>query len=67
MGQAKTPRVAGLTNRSLGTTYLSSSTAASTTAQQRRAAITEPNAMAAKYVNNTSKAGWVGGKSPKNK
>lgn len=67
MGQAKVARAAGLTNRNLGYTYKSSSTTPSTTAQQRRAAITEPNAIAAKYTNNTAKAGWVGGVSPKRK
>jgi hypothetical protein len=67
MGQAKTPRASGLTNRNLGTTYLSSDTTPSTTAQIRRAAITEPNAIAAKYTNNTTKAGWVANVSPKQK
>jgi hypothetical protein len=67
MGQAKTPRASGLTNRNLGTTYLSSNTTPSTTAQIRRAAITEPNAIAAKYTNNVAKLGWAAGKSPKNK
>jgi hypothetical protein len=67
MGQAKVARAAGLTNRDLGYTHKSSSTTPSTTAQTRRAAITQPNAIAAKYPNNTTKAGWVGGKSPKNR
>jgi hypothetical protein len=67
MGQAKVARATGLTNRNLGTTYKSASTATSTTAQQRRAVITETNAIAAKYTNNTAKAGWSGGVSPKRK
>lgn len=67
MGQAKVARAAGLTNRDLGYTHKSSSTTPSTTAQVRRAAITQPNAIAAKYTNNTTKAGWVGNVSPKNK
>ena len=67
MGQAKVARAAGLTNRDLGYTHKSSSTTPSTTAQTRRAAITQPNAIAAKYTNNTTKAGWVGGVSPKNR
>jgi archaellum component FlaG (FlaF/FlaG flagellin family) len=67
MGQAKVARAAGLTNRDLGYTHKSSSTTPSTQAQQRRAAITQPNSIAAKYTNNTTKAGWVGGKSPKSK
>jgi len=67
MGQAKVARAAGLTNRDLGYTHKSSSTTPSTTAQTRRAAITQPNAIAAKYPNNTTKAGWVGNVSPKNK
>jgi hypothetical protein len=68
MGQVKgTSQRAGVTNRDLGTTYLSSSTTPSTTAQTRRAAITQPNAIAAKYTNNTTKAGWAGGISPKQK
>jgi hypothetical protein len=67
MGQAKVARLSGLTNRDLGTTYKSSSTTPSTTAQSRRAAITQSNAIAAKYTNNTAKAGWSGGISPKQK
>ena len=67
MGQAKVARAAGLTNRDLGYTHKSSSTTPSTEAQTRRAAITQPNAIAAKYTNNTTKAGWVGGVSPKNR
>jgi len=67
MGQAKVARAAGLTNRDLGYTHKSSSTTPSTEAQTRRAAITQPNAIAAKYTNNTTKAGWVGGISPKNR
>jgi hypothetical protein len=68
MGQVKgTNQRAGVTNRDLGTTYLSGATTASTAAQVRRAAITQPNAIAAKYTNNTTKAGWAGGVSPKNK
>jgi hypothetical protein len=67
MGQAKTPRAAGLTNRNLGTTYKSSATTASTTAQSRRATVTNTNAIAAKYTNNTSKLGWTNGISPKRK
>jgi hypothetical protein len=68
MGQVKgTSQRAGVTNRDLGTTYKSSSTAPSTVAQVRRAAITQPNAIAAKYTNNTTKAGWVAGVSPKQK
>ena len=68
MGQVKgTNQRAGVTNRDLGTTYLSGATTASTAAQVRRAAITQPNAIAAKYTNNTAKAGWSNGISPKNK
>ena len=67
MGQAKVARVAGLTNRDLGTTYLSGATTASTLRFVRTAAITQPNAIAAKYANNTTKAGWVNGVSPKQK
>jgi len=67
MGQAKVARVAGLTNRDLGTTYLSGATTTSTLRFARTAAITQPNAIAAKYTNNTTKAGWVGGISPKQK
>ena len=67
MGQAKVARAAGLTNRNLGYTYKSSATTPSTTAQSRRAAITETNAIASKYTNNTSKSGWSGGVSPKRK
>jgi hypothetical protein len=68
MGQVKgTSQRAGITNRDLGTTYLSSATTASTAAQVRRAAITQPNAIAAKYTNNTTKAGWADGVSPKQK
>jgi hypothetical protein len=67
MGQAKVARAAGLTNRDLGYTHKSSSTTPSTEAQVRRAAITQPNAIAAKYTNNTTKAGWADGVSPKNK
>jgi hypothetical protein len=67
MGHAKVARVAGLTNRDLGTTYLSGATTASTLRFARTAAITQPNAIAAKYTNNTTKAGWVGNVSPKNK
>jgi hypothetical protein len=65
MGQAKVARAAGLTNRNLGTTILSSTT--STAGQVRRAAITQPNAIADKYTNNTSKLGWANGISPKRK
>ena len=67
MGQAKVARAAGLTNRDLGYTHKSSSTTPSTEAQTRRAAITQTNAIAAKYSNNTTKAGWAGGVSPKNR
>ena len=68
MGQEKgTSQRVGVTNRDLGTTYKSSSTTPSTEAQQRRAAITQPNAIAAKYTNNTTKAGWANGVSPKQK
>jgi hypothetical protein len=67
MGQAKVARAAGLTNRDLGYTHKSSSTTPSTEAQTRRAAITQPNAIAAKYTNNTTKAGWADGVSPKQK
>ena len=67
MGQAKVARAAGLTNRDLGYTHKSSSTTPSTEAQTRRAAITQPNAIAAKYSNNTTKAGWADGISPKQK
>ncbi len=67
MGQAKVARAAGLTNRDLGYTYKSSSTTPSTEAQTRRAAITQTNAIAAKYANNTTKAGWVANISPKQK
>jgi hypothetical protein len=67
MGQSKVARVAGLTNRDLGTTYLSSATTASTLRFARTAAITQPNAIAAKYPNNTTKAGWANGVSPKQK
>jgi archaellum component FlaG (FlaF/FlaG flagellin family) len=67
MGQAKVARAAGLTNRDLGYTHKSSSTTPSTDAQTRRAAITQPNAIAAKYTNNTTKAGWVANISPKQK
>lgn len=67
MGQAKTPRAAGLTNRDLGYTHKSSSTTPSTEGQVRRAAITQANAIAAKYTNNTTKAGWVANVSPKQK
>ena len=68
MGQEKgTNQRAGVTNRDLGTTYLSGATTASTAAQVRRAAITQSNAIAAKYTNNTTKAGWVANVSPKQK
>ena len=68
MGQEKgTNQRAGVTNRDLGTTYLSGATTASTLRFARTAAITQPNAIAAKYTNNTTKAGWVGGISPKQK
>ena len=67
MGQAKEARAAGLTNRDLGYTHKSSSTTPSTEAQVRRAAITQTNAIAAKYANNTTKAGWADGISPKQK
>ena len=67
MGQAKVARAAGLTNRDLGTTYLSGATTASTLRFARTAAITQPNAIAAKYTNNTTKAGWANGVSPKQK
>jgi hypothetical protein len=67
MGQAKVAREAGLTNRDLGYTHKSSSTTPSTTAQIRRAAITQSNAIAAKYTNNTTKDGWVANISPKQK
>ena len=67
MGQAKVARAAGLTNRDLGYTHKSSSTTPSTEAQTRRAAITQTNAIAAKYSNNTTKAGWAGGVSAKNR
>ena len=67
MGQAKVARAAGLTNRDLGYTHKSSSTTPSTEALTRRAAITQPNAIAAKYTNNTTKAGWADGVSPKQK
>lgn len=67
MGQAKVARAAGLTNRDLGTTYLSSAATASTLRFARTAAITQPNAIAAKYPNNTTKAGWANGVSPKQK
>jgi archaellum component FlaG (FlaF/FlaG flagellin family) len=67
MGQAKVARAAGLTNRDLGYTHKSSSTTPSTEAQTRRAAITQPNAIAAKYTNNTTKLGWVANVSPKQK
>jgi len=67
MGQAKVARAAGLTNRDLGYTHKSSSTTPSTEAQTRRAAITQPNAIAAKYANNTTKTGWADGISPKQK
>jgi hypothetical protein len=67
MGQAKVARAAGLTNRDLGYTHKSSSTTPSTEAQTRRAAITQTNAIAAKYTNNTTKSGWADGISPKQK
>jgi hypothetical protein len=67
MGQAKVARAVGLTNRDLGTTYLSSAATASTLRFARTAAITQPNAIAAKYPNNTTKAGWANGVSPKQK
>jgi hypothetical protein len=51
----------------LGTTYLSGATTASTLRFARTAAITQPNAIAAKYTNNTTKAGWAAGISPKQK
>ena len=67
MGQEKGTNLrAGVTNRDLGTTYLSGATTATTLRFIRTAAITQPNAIAAKYSNNTTKAGWVGGISPKN-
>ena len=67
MGQEKGTNLrAGVTNRDLGTTYLSSATTSTTLRLIRTAAITQPNAIAAKYSNNTTKAGWVGGISPKN-
>ena len=68
MGQEKGTNLrAGVTNRDLGTTYLSGATTASTLRFARTAAITQPNAIAAKYSNNTTKAGWSGGVSPKQK
>ena len=67
MGQAKVASAAGLTNRDLGYTHKSSSTTPSTEAQTRRAAITQSNAIAAKYTNNTTKSGWADGISPKQK
>jgi hypothetical protein len=65
MGQAKVARAAGQTNRDLGTTILSSAT--TNVGQTRRAVITQSNAIAAKYPNNTTKAGWVANVSPKQK
>ena len=53
-------------NKRNGTTILSSATTATTLRFIITAAITQPNAIAAKYSNNTTKAGWVGGISPKN-
>ena len=68
MGQEKGTNLrAGVTNRDLGTTYLSGATTASTLRFARTAAITQPHAIAAKYTNNTTKAGWSGGVSPKQK
>jgi len=48
-------------------THNSSATTATTLRFARTAAITESNAIAAKYSNNTTKAGWSGGISPKQK
>ena len=67
MGQAKVARAAGLTNRDLGTTYGYPSTADTTRFTRTRTNVTDIAAYVAKYPNNTTKAGWVGNVSPKNK
>jgi hypothetical protein len=67
MGQAKVARAAGLTNRNLGTTYGYPSTADTTRFTRTRTNVTDIAAYVATYPNNTTKAGWVGNVSPKNK
>jgi ABC-type lipoprotein release transport system permease subunit len=80
MGQLKgsATRAAGLTNRNLGTNYHVTVTrdgvnykelnSATSTARFVRTAtnVTDIAAYVAKYPNNTTKAGWVNGVSPKN-
>ena len=75
MGQAKVARAAGLTNRDLGTNYtvvvdgFRQLNSTPDTARFVRTAtnVTDIAAYVAKYPNNTSKAGWVNGVSPKNR
>jgi hypothetical protein len=81
MGQAKVARVAGLTKRDLGTTYHVTVTnadgsgnfkqlnSATSTARfvRTKTNVTEIAAYVATYPNNTTKAGWVNGVSPKNR
>ena len=75
MGQAKVARAAGLTNRDLGTNYTVvvngfrqlNSTADTARFTRTKTNVTDIAAYVAKYPNNTTKAGWVNGISPKNK
>jgi len=78
MGQAKVARVVGLTNRDLGTTYHVTVTnadgvnykqlnSATRNGNDSTTNVTEIAAYVAKYPNNTTKAGWVDGVSPKNR
>ena len=68
MGQVKgVNQRAGITNRDLGTTYGYPSTADTTRFARTRTNVTDIAAYVAKYPNNTTKAGWVGNVSPKNR
>jgi hypothetical protein len=77
MGQAKVARVDGLTKRDLGTNYHVTVTRDGVQYTQLNSAtrngndsttnISEIAAYVAKYPNNTNKAGWVNGVSPKNR
>jgi hypothetical protein len=74
MGQAKVARAAGLTNRDLGTNYTVvvngfrqlNSTPDASRFVRTATNVTNIAAYVAKYPNNTTKAGWVDGVSPKN-
>jgi hypothetical protein len=75
MGQAKVARAAGQTNRDLGTNYTVvvngfrqlNSTPDTARFTRTKTNVTDIAAYVTKYPNNTTKAGWVDGVSPKNK